>query len=37
MFRVRRHVTLGLDGSVPIGRNLGGNAWSVGVLSRLEI
>lgn len=30
-----KHLTLGLDGSVPVGGNLGGEAWSVSTLARV--
>jgi hypothetical protein len=36
-FRVGRHVTLGLDGSVPLGDNLGGKSFGVGVFGSLEL
>lgn len=36
-FRVGQHVTLGLDGSVPVGGNLGGKAWGVGTLARFSL
>ena len=31
------HVTLGLDGSVPVGGSLGGNAWSIGTHARFGL
>jgi hypothetical protein len=34
---VGRHVTLGLDGSVPLGDNLGGKSFGVGVFGSLEL
>ena len=32
--RLGQHVALGLDGSVPVGGNLGGDAWSIGLQGR---
>jgi hypothetical protein len=32
-----RHVALGLDGSIPVGGNLGGDAWSIGLHARLGL
>jgi hypothetical protein len=32
--RLGRHVALGLDASVPLGGNLGGDAWSIGTHAR---
>lgn len=31
-FRLGRHVVLGVDAGVPVGGNLGGDAWSVGLV-----
>jgi hypothetical protein len=36
-FQLGQHVTLGLDGSVPVGGSLGGEAWSVRVGGRLGL
>jgi hypothetical protein len=35
--RIGRHVALGLDGSIPVGGNLGARAWSVGLLCRIGL
>jgi hypothetical protein len=32
-----RHVALGLDANVPLGGNLGGDAWSIGAHGRFEL
>ncbi|MFZ5892788.1 MAG: hypothetical protein ACOY0T_17140 [Myxococcota bacterium] len=34
-FRLGRHVALGLDGSVPVGGTLGGEAWGIGIRTRV--
>jgi hypothetical protein len=36
-FGLGRHVLLGLDGSIPVGGNLGGKAWSIGLSGRLAL
>jgi hypothetical protein len=35
--RLGQHVALGLDASVPVGGNLGGDAWSIGLHGRLGL
>jgi hypothetical protein len=34
--RPSRHAGFGLEGSVPVGGNLGGDAWSIGLYGRFE-
>ncbi len=36
-FQLGQHIALGLDGSVPVGGALGGDAWSIGLHGRLGL